>query len=98
MHGCYGTVLVNLYLLILPKENYPQNMKYFEIIDIFVRFYVLLYLCQTKNSQMEAQKNTYIAFVDELKFYTLKIPLDVKMITNRLFVSNGHSIHKHVYI
>ena len=42
-------------------------MKYFEIIDIFVRFCVSLYSCQQKNPQMEA-KNTKVAFVEELKF------------------------------
>ena len=37
---------------------------------------VSLYSCPPKNPQMEALKNTYI---DKLKFYTLKIPLEAKI-------------------
>ena len=39
--------------------------------DIFVRFYVPSYPCKPKSPQMEMLKNTQVAFVDELKFYTL---------------------------
>ena len=54
-------------------------MKYFELMDIFVRFYVSSYSYQAKNPQIEVLKNTRIAFVDELKLYTLKIPFEAKI-------------------
>ena len=58
-------------------------MKYFEIMDIFVTFYVSSYSCQPKDPQTEALKNSWVAFVDELTFYTLKIPFEAKIAQKR---------------
>ena len=44
--------------------------------------HVSSYSCPLKGPQIDTLKNTFKAFVDELKFYTLKIPLEVKITPN----------------
>ena len=64
-------------------------MKYFNIVDILSGFmFHRICVNQIKYPQMEALKNTYyVASVDSLKFYTLKIPSAVFILKVSLIVT-----------
>ena len=50
-------------------------MKCLQIMEIFVRFYIYYIRDKKFTNVSEALKNTWVALVDKLEFYTLKMPL-----------------------